>query len=354
MTSFAQTSAEDRATLQKSSMQLTDDGELINTENGFSGKLEIIYVNCFDREVFVADRHGAVVRVPASDNWTNHFHVRIARWYGNTSKVRLDRPVKEKTLNASQKDLELDEAIRSNFLERSPRQWKAQYGRTKDLHLKLSLEKLTGMGDVFYHPESDLVVALREELAVHPDAPMQVSEKINKPVSKEKPTAGVSVSIVDNTHKSTDRFVYFLGRIHRVKAKPNSRLEDGVYIKRCMSITDEGGFKDNTDEYHPLTDEVFKQLGLFKSYEDALNWVTDIKNDREIKLNESKTKLAETKVSLESDSLKRKDYYDDVGSERKDRYESNSIARKDSSDEFKWMLGVVGTVLGIAALVLKR
>lgn len=345
--------------LLKSPMTLTDDNELVNFESGFSGRVEITYLNGLDREVFVADRHGAVVKLPAAQQWTNHIHVRVVRWFAHGSRVTLNRPARENKLESSRSELAMEQAVRENFLSKAEETWGNRLGRTKDLHLKITLERIESLGGAFYHPDTDLVFSLTAEGAVHPESSLVISKRTQSrpPVPKESAgevTAGVSVSIIDNSHKSSDRFVYLLGKIHRVKSKSCSRLEDGIYVNRHMAITAEGGFKPDDLEVFPLTEESFTTLGLFKSYEDALHWVKDLKDRREIQLTDKKAKLAEKKVELETSSLERKDKYEETGMARKDRYDAASTSRKDSSDELKWILGVVGTILGIAALLGKR
>lgn len=340
---------------QSFSMELLNADELVNFDGDLGGKVETTFVNSLDCDVWVADRQGGVAKVPSNGRWPNLFCIQVVRRYGNGVKVTLNNPVRETTFGTPREST-VDKAVKENYLNRSSSSsWNPRDGRTKDLSLKATKEKIMRLGGSFYHPETDLVVSLSEERAIHHGSPKELLKQQRETIrpgsgSDGHPPLKVGVCIIDNTFKVGDKFVYLLGEVHRISPIRDTTKEEGVYVYRDTMVTEDGGIVYDDLHVYPLGEESFDKLGFFKSYQAALHWVNELKENSEIRLAQKKAALAEAKVENEKSSLERKDAYEEKGTRRKDYYEETSYQRKDSSEEIKWILGMVATLLGVAAI----
>lgn len=320
----------------------------------FSARTEVTYINNLSVTVYVADRLGGVMTVRPSQG-IGKFCIRVSRTLGNGTIAHYKNDAFD-VRKGRARPTATDIAVRENYTIMEGERGRFTPAKTKDLRVGIRLEDLEANDGVVYHEASDLVVSLTFEQAVHFGSPREVLKRAGKPTQYDEsiPLAGntamVHVAIIKNKGRARDRYMQLAGEIHRIRPCKCPSRADGIYIER------EGKTHDGTDivgdgvDFYEFDDQVEKELGLFKSYEEALTWAEDLKLSAERELVKKKSELAITKVDLEKDSLERKDHFDEAATHRKDFYDYRSNHRKDTSEELKWILGITATLLGCLAL----
>lgn len=359
--------------------QLLADADRCDFDLAYSGRTEITFTNNLTCTVYVADRLGGILTVRPSVGCAK-FGIRISRYFGKNTIASYQSDNFVTRVGKARPSGE-DHAILKNYTHRDVGAGHSRLiDKTQCFMVGIDEKDFTNAGGSIYVAESDMVLSLSIEGAVHPGSPMEVLKRISAGVKSNDAgmqgnCAHVSIRIVDNKGRTRDRFINLAGEVHRIKAVKSPNCKDGIYVFRDGLVNEQVVEFDNNVEFYELTEEVSGELGLFKSYEAALHWAEDLRESTERELVQKKGDLMVKKVDLEAESLtrkdqfedrslSRKDHYDDRGTVRKDYfdervtvrkdyYDDSSTRRKDTSDELKWILGITATLLGAVALFRK-
>lgn len=344
--------------------RLLTEADQCDFDHSFGGRIEKTYSNHLPFTVYVADRTGSVAAVRPQPG-TGVFGIRISRTYGRCTTVQYENSAFVTRIGKARPS-DLDYAMRDNHTSRERGVGRVE--KTKDLRVGFTEDDFRNSGGVIYHAESDWVLSMTVENAKHQGSPMEVLRRLSEKNRDARPlhtnAAHFSIKIVDNRGRARDRFIHLAGEVHRIKAVREQSSKDGIYVFRDGVVNGSMVAYDDKVEFFEPDDEGIKELGLFKSYEEALHWAEDLKVSSERELVVKKGALAIQKVELESESLdrkdqfedkslNRKDQFEDKGMSRKDYYDYASSRRKDSSDELKWILGITVTLLGALTLFRK-
>lgn len=348
---------------------LLTEHERCDFDLGYSGRMELTYTNNLSVTIYLADRQGAVVAV-RPQNGVGKFCMRIARYFGKGTVANYQSDAFSRRIGKA-RPTPTDIAVRENYtvLEGAV----MRVSKTKDLLVGITLEDLEEHDGAIYHAESDLVISLTVEKAVHHGSPLEVLRRCSSGSTFEEVelvgmNALANITIVANNGKVRDRFIRFAGEVHRIKPVICLSRADGIYVEREGRVAFDISRVESKVEHHLLTDEIEKSLGLFKTYDEALTWDADLQLASERDILRKKNELVAVKVDSEIVSLQRKDEFEDKGikrkdksdrrkdryeetsSRRKDEYDHRSTRRKDTSDELKWILGMTAALFGAAAL----
>lgn len=192
-----------------------------------------------------------------------------------------------------------------------------------------------------YVAEHDVALGFREptDQDVHPFSREGRIDYVTDGQRKREANGAldITIDIVDNEGTFGDRYLSVGGTAFAIRARKDQTLESGIYAGWTNEIRVNGApmvFGRKLFEFEDLEKSVFP-FTLYKTPEEAQG--IDPSKQRELELNESKTRLDLLKHERDEVSLARKDYY-----------EERSLSRKDSSDGWKMLPAFV---LGVATLV---
>lgn len=343
------------------------------------------YQNFTDRDLWIAERSGAVhFLAPHHNNRSKAFCVKIARRKNVSTKTTFDV--------SAMVDHGPGELRPTGSLHAVDRSYQPENGRSIAMHacyeviFTLSEKQLKGHGGTIYHQETDLVVSLHKELAVHPGSPQtrlrhahfdtgndfEVTDeddehtKLIKEEFKEFNAskgvwnmARVMVGIIDNGKTFGDKYVNLLGRAHKVKSRKSTKLPDGIYVCRDDEVNLSGGTSTATITRYSFEDVAESGIKFFESRDSALTY-GDPEKAAEQKATELKAQNLILKSQLETEQTKSKltitkvqDHFEEKSITRKDHYEDRSHHRKDSSEDMKYILAGIAGFFGLLAVILK-
>lgn len=338
-------------------------------------------VNYTTRDIWVAERSGAVSKTAPKPSYShNQFCIRIQRRRAVTTHTELDIA-----------DLVEDKSgkIKTNSaaaaVERSYRAVNSRGAGMQTCHEVIYTIPLNGLqshGGNVYHHESDLVLALSKEHAVHPGSPQsrlksRYQERehdfnvypadppdvraVKKALGMRRGSdmARVMIGIIDNERRYGDKYVNLLGSPHLVKAVPSATLKDGVYVVRDELLNIAGRSSKPTVTHYSFEDVETSGIKLFNSSSDALNYgepekaaereAEKLRADNMVLKAELDKQVTQSKLTITQVS----DRVDHGALVRKDYYEERSQRRKDSSEDMKYVYAGLAGFLGLVALFLK-
>ena len=263
---------------------------------------------------------------------------------------------------------------------------------TITLEYAIDLATLRKYGREMYHHELDCFITTKApaSLVFHPyssEGMMQATIWSHEPQKVKEGGAMYVVEIIDNTGVIGDRFLNIANEIYHVRAKKDSKREDGVYITRTDTTEGELGSNDVKVNYIPYLNPKGEETDLtafhlFRSFTDAKT-LGDLAGERKKQLTDLEHQVQTGKRELElqkqhadrdrqiqerenqrlnQEIIERDRRYKELETERerikhelemrrlreKDFYEDRSQRRKDSSELMKMLPGLL---LGAVALV---
>jgi hypothetical protein len=339
-------------------------------------------MNYTHRDVWVAERSGAVSKTsPKSNSGSNCFCIKISR----------------RRSASTQTEFELYDMVEdgtgkiktSSGLSAMSRSYQISNNRMHGMHtcheiiFTIPMQKIQSHGGSVYHPETDMVLALSRDHAVHPGSPQSRLRSLHRsrgddftvlpddgPELKELKTilgmrrgsdmARVMIGIIDSERKYGDKYVNLLGTPHLVKATVSDKLLDGVYVVRDEKVNEAGRSSKATITHYSFEDVGTSGIKLFNSSNDALTY-GDPERAAERKAEELKAQNLVLKQQLDHQQTQSKltitqvsDKIDKEAVARKDYYEERSHRRKDSSEDMKYVYAGLAGFLGLIALFLKK
>jgi len=339
-------------------------------------------MNYTHRDVWVAERSGAVSKtMPKSNSGSNCFCIKISR----------------RRASSTQTEFELYDMVEDGTgkiktgsgLSAMARSYTLSNNRMHGMHtcheviFTIPMQKIQSHGGSIYHPETDMVLALSRDHAVHPGSPQSRlrymhrsreddllphsldSEELKDLKSalgmrRGSDMARVMIGIIDNERKFGDKYVNLLGLPHLVKANASERLRDGVYVVRDEKVNEAGRSSKATITHYSFEDVETSGIKLFNSSKDALTY-GDPEKAAERQAEELKAQNLVLKQQLDQQQTQSKltithvnDKIDQQSLNRKDYYEERSHRRKDSSEDMKYFYAGIAGLLGLVALFLKK
>jgi hypothetical protein len=344
----------------------------------------ISYINNLPRDVNIAWRNGMVLTLPRTCDLNSQALVVRVEWIFNGKMVdELERTVSAVT-NDSSAELQ---ALREAYLRSPPPPTRAlgiSYRTcTIVLEYPITLQELEACGFTVYYSELDIVVSVltQQEMPPHPYSEAGRRAQVVADVPSSEGGAGFSYSIrmVDNKAQWGVRYVNIGGVVYRVTPEQDFQQRDGVYLITARAELDADGKPASKVTFCSL-DQAEKDLGLYKTYDEALNFgdMSQARKEQLVNLEHdllcSRSELQKAKAAherelveaarevahLESENkrleTKNKTLEHDMTMERqrlKDMYEARSYARKDTSEGLKilptLLLGIGTMLMGIKA-----
>ena len=337
--------------------------------------------NYTHRDIWVAERTGAISKIsPKSSYNQNKFCIKIQRRRASSTHTEFD--IFDVVEDKSGK---IKTGSGAAAVDRSYSIANGRGGGMRVCHeviFTIPLAGLQGHGGSLYHHETDMVLAVNKEQAVHPGSPqsrlkskyraMEADlhvytedppdiKEIKKALGLRRGSdmARVMIGIVDNERRYGDKFVNLLGTPHLVRAVKSATLIDGVYVVRDELINTSGRSSKPTVTHYSFEDVETSGIRLFNSSSDALTYgepekaaereaeklkADNLRLKAELDKQQTESKLAITQVS---------DQVDRGAIVRKDYYEERSQRRKDSSEDMKYVYAGLAGFLGLVALFLK-
>lgn len=344
------------------------------------------YVNNLKNKVQVQQRSGLVLHLPEGDRQRN-----FAGRAGSNELILIQELVVRKAAMYDTyvffRQVTKDHAPGLQLLRDA---YVAQYERKpQNLHeIRCVIEHFVTEedfklnGNVFYHDALDMVFLYGEgEFPyAHPYSELGKKEEMLATAQGIKNERGFvfSVEIIDSAGKYGDRFVSICNKVYKVVARSDNNKPDGIYIVSNTPTVGRKTIDELTIEIYAFEDAE-KQLGLYKTYEDALSFGDmaaarkreTAQLDHEIQL--MKAQALKDKMALESAQAERdrvlreqeheramnKSLLDDMKArlehlqemERmraKEQFEQRSNDRKESSEMIKYIpliLTAIGTLI---------
>jgi hypothetical protein len=331
------------------------------------------YVNNLSVDVTVVLRSGLRFRLePVPNMSSNRLIIRTTVTVDQTVRNDVERVLS--TVN-EHSTAEM-QAMRNAFVQQN--QGNTYRGATMILDYPLSFDELRSYGGSIYHKELDCVVSLRglDEAPLHPhsEAGIRSQTVIGSPVEHGGPSFAYAVEIVDNFGREGPRYMNMSGQIYKITPKKDPERRDGIYIvtnKPNTGDIDTDGVICNTHYPFSLAES---DLGLYKSYSEALNLgdistarkeelanlehtnrvlaaeMQGLRQQHEREMIEQQNNLKRLELERDRLSLTIAEQEQKMARERlelKDHYEKLSYERKDSSEILKVLPSIV---VGIGAI----
>lgn len=218
---------------------------------------------------------------------------------------------------------------------------------------------------ILYLHEEDLVLSLesRSHEFMHPFSSEGHMNPGQLKFVEDSQASGMFIELIDNERQTSSRFMFIGKRIVEVHAKPDANRKSGVYYSHLERHPLSG---DNLERQYCTVDQAEEFVGLYKTRDDAMsggNPEIISKTEFELakreaaeanaKLEEQKLETAMIREELAQEQARRADHFEERKYARTDYYDDRSATRKDNTELYKIVGGVVIGVLGTLAAVAK-
>lgn len=173
------------------------------------------------------------------------------------------------------------------------------------LDIHVTYEDFIASGRCIYLQEADILIYDPNTRAreLHPFSEEWLKKERVNAMKKEdyKDDFNFKIEIIDNLNKMGPRFIKVADSVHQIYSKVDHTRRSGVYVsKSSVSV---GFAQSNTieEKYYSL-EEAEKELGLFRTHEEAEHSREDLKLAREEEL--EKMKHETSKVKEETEGIK--------------------------------------------------
>ena len=127
-------------------------------------------------------------------------------------------------------------------------------------------------------------------------------DDFDKTLKKSTFGVGFKIEIVDNYGKSGDRFIYLGNRLERIRAQKNPHRLCGIYVTRLVNSLADNLAEQSTIVSSYDLNEGDEELGLFKTWDDAL-CKGDLAEVRREAILEAENNLADKRSALNKEKL---------------------------------------------------
>ena len=367
--------------------------------------IKTIYINNSCAAITCGLRSGLKFVLPRQSNFNpNALIVRVRYSFTNSARDDIQKVLSAINENSSNELQVMKEALAFQVKENKHRS--AMF----TIDYVITYNDLKENGGTLYHHELDMIFSILpiDEVPPHNFSRDGLKVALLNKNNTDK-AFNYSVDIVDNLSRYGSRFITIGKKVYKINTVKDSTRVDGIYIIGNESVISNIDINPNNVKYIPFEEGVDKELGLYRTYEEAKNSIEDeaIVNKAEIlkeqhNVNITKVELEEKKQATELHSMelnrleatmksivedanrrekqmledsKRKDEEiqrerDKLNTERKedllrkeeaakirymereDYYDRKSYERKDSSETLKWV-GTAIVAVGSLFVVMK-
>lgn len=339
---------------------------------------KISYINNLPEEAIVVLRSGIKFTVPRQHLVTcDTLVIRVEIMLRHSAKNEIQRLLSTVNEESSSELKAMREAFTIQLRNNN-----THSGLTLILDYTITPDDLRKMAGTFYHNELDCVISISKfnDTPPHPHSDIGRQQTLlnNKNVSEVEGSFNYIVELVDNTNAFGPRYLNVGNKIYKVDTTKDSTRKDGAYVISNHPVTGELVNCGIDSKYYTF-EELEEKLGLFRTAEEAKH-LDDVMTSRKLELAKlefeagvTKTELQNLKhiqdmrtlerekelsiLAMEKEShaaelLKiREKAEHDLKMEReyaKARYDDRSYDRKDSSEIFKWIPGIIVAIGAIA------
>lgn len=353
--------------------------------------VNINFYNNLNVKVYIGTRDGDVYELePLRENdpkVKSLFY--IEREITNRSSKRIDHPY----------HVDGDNGVYSGIVESGPGLNQKGYEAFRVFNV-LSQADLED-ADALYFDAIDYVVSLKPTGWTHPRV-VDKTTNYKTRNSNGEPESSIKFELVDRGNYYGTSYINVNGSVHCIKPITKMNRDEGLYVY-FNSVLKDGRYREEDVIYIPLAKILDSQWKLYSNYQDALilgdykrqkedlreelrlereEEILKLKHEVEIAKQETATikeehrrkeaedelvriqrekDFAEIKRSMTSEQERwAREKADLLHQQQMERsrleHELNmrSSYRKDSSEAFKWILGITGTVLSIVAMIMSQ
>lgn len=353
--------------------------------------VNINFYNNLNVKVYIGTRDGDVYELePLRENdpkVKSLFY--IEREITNRSSKRIDHPY----------HVDGDNGVYSGIVESGPGLNPKGYEAFRVFNV-LSQADLED-ADALYFDAIDYVVSLKPTGWTHPRV-VEKTTNYKTRNSNGEPESSIKFELVDRGNYYGTSYINVNGSVHRIKPITKMNRDEGLYVY-FNSVLKDGKYREEDVIYIPLAKILDSQWKLYSNYQDALilgdykRQKEDLREELRLEREEEILKLkheveiAKQETATIKEEHRRKEAEDELVRTQRDKefaeikrsmtseqerwarekadllhqqqmersrleHELNMQAsyRKDSSEAFKWILGITGTILSIVAMIMSQ
>lgn len=242
--------------------------------------------------------------------------------------------------------------------------------KTVNIVYSFTMSRLMAHGGIIYHPETDTVIAVIDEVnkaldenvnIVHPFSHegriLYSKETINRSLDARKYNDFLfTIRVVDNIGNYGKRFTLINGRVYSISPVKDTQVREGIYVTCSFPVEGDYESKGVDEQFFPLGEEADNHLGLWRSFHQALitkeRLVSMELELKELKMqsNAQEQKYTEAKLRMQAEINE----LEGLRSKQKERNALSTEIYKSQSEFLKHLptiITAVGTIIVVALKV---